>query len=1452
MTIGVAAWIARRFALTASLLSAAFAGTASSQIPSALRLEPRGVYATGTTSTFKVVDPSSGHNEYHFKYVGGSGDDTIEYVVDVDDDDVLKGMMKVSEKTTGAAPITKGGFSWRTAAGLGTGSYDSPQAHALQADVLLYHENLDPNTKVLTLKYKESRYSSPPPPFTTVDARKSYEFWIVGKVLKIHAYADGSVNDRYIDNYDFFHPGVATFVIGRQEQQIPYMDNTPVVAFAPTTHLPAPTTFYSISDDYFASHGVMGDWSLVPATQGADSWEHWYPLDSLRNSSSQAAPYQILAIPDETLNLIVTSKIEETFTVIPNYRSPYYALTAGRMMFFCTSQEPGSWDRYRTQYDAFKSWGLTDVAIIQYMSRRLGSATVLSPLDPDESTAGIMGCLPQNIVHGSLPVSGYYPVDPFDATNVATVATEFGALKDSARSLGALFATTDTESGLDQWGTNEVKPPGIAPNPDYPITRPLHFRGWTVPGYVSGQMIDVGLDCRNVSTAFNSAWVVRDEDGLLYKNFDNGYILNGSSWTGSGYCVGTVDARYIYDLVTAQVKYGRDHYRANAVNYDASAQMPDYLMVDRTWENPQNPPTKTHATGDYLKLRTKADRDIRKYVGGPMYGEPNHWRWSQGYDYGARDGFRDAFPLDDGSGAYGKNAMSWVLPDYDLREVLPKAAGNCGMGKIEQHMNGVGTPVDGEDGNSIEYLDSYITTSATYGHNGFTENNGWVFNNYITDEGILRQYAYLGGLSRRMHEGRLVRTTYYGAGANPPTYDLSHAIAAGIDLKNPRIKLEFDNGLVLYANHDMNNPTPWTLPQLLPILDTGNFETLTLSNNGFAAADGWQIFVFFNGYPANSHPIPFDYVKYANQWEAITNRGANSTNLQQYTGRVYNGFPSAGVTGSFTGPDIDLFSEATIFFDARLNVAVGAHGGLWDQNFNSWHATDPDDGVSKVAIGFVGHPPTVHSFTLSSNVTALYTNKPEGVVARLNFDGGTWQDVTTLASWSATNATIDQSGAVTATNPGTSTVTATYTPPGGSLWTANLNFTALDGRPSADAGPDLTVYPGTAVGFDASSSADPKQGPVRCDWDFGDGSVATGAKVDHVYTESPGVTRTVMLTVRDVEDNLRTDTASVTVKLNNDSAWWDNFDDGVLDRYSQLAGDVWGVRAGLAQQLLPDANYHELTIAGSNHLYGNCSTGVEFKMIDPTQSNYAGLHVRKAHEDDTPGAPADIGYKAVVAANGNVTLAEGGSGGISQSATIPGFVASARHDVRIVEKRVTSTRVRVYVDGVKRIEATDTSPPASGYAGLVTFNQKCQFDDLRITDASAPYVTATPLEYASSAYASFFIDDQESFTHFRLTDATSMVFTIKAEDGPAAGQSRVYNGWSGAASIATVATTPTLVYENGSALNSTWARVTMAQSIDTTMNTFNAATKTISYEMVVHDDSSPSKFTRKYVRYTRP
>ncbi len=68
-------------------------------------------------------------------------------------------------------------------------------------------------------------------------------------------------------------------------------------------------------------------------------------------------------------------------------------------------------------------------------------------------------------------------------------------------------------------------------------------------------------------------------------------------------------------------------------------------------------------------------------------------------------------------------------------------------------------------------------------------------------------------------------------------------------------------------------------------------------------------------------------------------------------------------------------------------------------------------------------------------------------------------------------------------------------------------------RPLADAGPDRRAAPGETVRFTAQGSIDPDGAIVAYEWDFGDGTSATGLGASHAY-ERPGL-YTVRLTVRD-------------------------------------------------------------------------------------------------------------------------------------------------------------------------------------------------------------------------------------------------------------------------------------------------------------------------------------------------
>lgn len=83
-----------------------------------------------------------------------------------------------------------------------------------------------------------------------------------------------------------------------------------------------------------------------------------------------------------------------------------------------------------------------------------------------------------------------------------------------------------------------------------------------------------------------------------------------------------------------------------------------------------------------------------------------------------------------------------------------------------------------------------------------------------------------------------------------------------------------------------------------------------------------------------------------------------------------------------------------------------------------------------------------------------------------------------------------------------------------------------NGRPVADAGPDLTSVIGQAVNFDGSDSNDPEGQPLTYVWDFGDGVDGSGATPQHVYAAAGEYVAT--LAVNDGTD-AASDTATVIV-----------------------------------------------------------------------------------------------------------------------------------------------------------------------------------------------------------------------------------------------------------------------------------------------------------------------------------
>ncbi|UCC92812.1 MAG: PKD domain-containing protein, partial [Thermoplasmata archaeon] len=113
---------------------------------------------------------------------------------------------------------------------------------------------------------------------------------------------------------------------------------------------------------------------------------------------------------------------------------------------------------------------------------------------------------------------------------------------------------------------------------------------------------------------------------------------------------------------------------------------------------------------------------------------------------------------------------------------------------------------------------------------------------------------------------------------------------------------------------------------------------------------------------------------------------------------------------------------------------------------------------------------------------------------------------------------------------GTYTVTLTVEDDGGLTSSITTTVEVMNRRPSADVSSSVTVLPtGDTVNLDGSGSSDPDGTVETYTWIFGDGSVAYGARVSHVYVDN-GIYM-VVLTVTDNDGG--TDSSSVFIQVEN-------------------------------------------------------------------------------------------------------------------------------------------------------------------------------------------------------------------------------------------------------------------------------------------------------------------------------
>jgi chitodextrinase len=203
---------------------------------------------------------------------------------------------------------------------------------------------------------------------------------------------------------------------------------------------------------------------------------------------------------------------------------------------------------------------------------------------------------------------------------------------------------------------------------------------------------------------------------------------------------------------------------------------------------------------------------------------------------------------------------------------------------------------------------------------------------------------------------------------------------------------------------------------------------------------------------------------------------------------------------------------------ASVNYSLDANAGL---NPRSGSITVANQTLTITQSG------TSCSYFLSSNSASFSSGAGNGSVMVIANGACNWT-AQTGAGWISVigGSSGAGSGGVTySISPNSSSVSRT-----GAVMIADQTFQvsqAGNQLPVANAGSGFSATVGTQASFSGSGSFDPDGAIVSYQWDFGDGSTATGSSVTHIYAATGAYT--VTLTVTDNLGATATATASATI-----------------------------------------------------------------------------------------------------------------------------------------------------------------------------------------------------------------------------------------------------------------------------------------------------------------------------------
>jgi len=383
---------------------AAFTSTSAVLASAAESLVHLGSRAVGTVTVTRTG------NVYSLRF---SGDEVIDYRVDLDLPYAADGRVTVYEASSDCSPMVNTSPGYRDAANV------QRSTGWLASFATLTSQTMTSNSVILD-------FTDDFTPIGEGIRHRRTTFTLTGKMLSVR-FQDMDGSTSFLRNYLGVLQGTGLGFDSPQILKLMGGVSQPIVKFegAGRTYYTSNILdfFTSNAADYFATQTPV-----VPApgtTSLAYNYSTWGNYKQLTNGSS------IGAAVDDTFQIVVTSKVHEAFVVPSQKASPYRELLTNRMVLLLhgvvQSNYPPFWDK-------LDLWGVDNIAAYVFLGWSAGAADPPAPhagpdwwpaADPTAFAATLQGARTKGFLIGAYNTYGTLPpTAPLSVNDPAMIARD--------------------------------------------------------------------------------------------------------------------------------------------------------------------------------------------------------------------------------------------------------------------------------------------------------------------------------------------------------------------------------------------------------------------------------------------------------------------------------------------------------------------------------------------------------------------------------------------------------------------------------------------------------------------------------------------------------------------------------------------------------------------------------------------------------------------------------------------------------------------------------------------------------------------------------------------------------------------------------------------------------------------------------------------------------------------